>query len=134
MEFFVGGGFPMVFIALFGSIALAQAVRFAVQPLPERVGPVAAYAAAVGFAAIAGVCVDLAVVGRHVAQAEDLAPAEMARWVLMGIAESMAPAILGFAFLSVIALAVAVGLRRAPPPVDPVRAGSGSETGRTAAR
>jgi hypothetical protein len=114
VEWFVGGGFPMLFIALFGAIALAQAVRFAVQPLPGRVGPVAAYAAAVGFAAIAGVCVDLSMVGRTVAGAEDLAPADMARWVLMGVSESMAPAILGFAFLAVIALAVAVGLRRTP--------------------
>jgi hypothetical protein len=115
VEFFVGGGFPMVFIALFGTIALAQAVRFAVQPLPDRVGPVVAYGAAVGFAAVAGVCVDLSVTARHVANAEELAPMELARWVLMGVSESLAPAILGFAFLSVIALAVAVGLRRAPP-------------------
>ncbi|MEZ4234576.1 MAG: hypothetical protein R3F59_00105 [Myxococcota bacterium] len=84
MTFFVGGGFPMLFIALFGTIALVQAVWFAIQPRPGRVGPVAAYAAAVGFAAVAGVCVDLAATARHVAQDPDIAPEMVARIVLMG--------------------------------------------------
>ena len=111
MQFFLGGGFPMVFIALFGAITIAHAVRFAVWPAPGRARAVVAYAAAVGFAAVAGVCVDLSVTARRAATdgGED-----MAAWVLMGASESLAPAILGFAILSVVALAVAVGLRRSP--------------------
>lgn len=114
MAWFVGGGFPMVFIAVFGAVALAGAVRFALHPMPGRIGPVGAYGAAVALAAIAGVAVDLSFVAR-VASGEDIPDEMVVRIALMGFSESLAPAILGFAILSVVALVTAVGLRRMPP-------------------
>src|SRR5688572_6809409 len=114
MTWFVGGGFPMVFIAVFGAVALAGAVRFALHPIPGRVAPVVAYGLAVAFAAVAGVAVDLSTVTR-VVSSPDIAPEMVSVILLVGISESMAPAILGFAILSVTALVTAVGLRRMPP-------------------
>lgn len=113
MSWFVGGGFPMVFITVFGAVALLGAVQFALQPRPGRIGPVIAYGAAVALAALAGVAVDLSMVGR-VASSEEVASDLRQRIVLAGISESLAPAILGFAILSVVALITAVGLRRMP--------------------
>ena len=113
MGWFVGGGFPMVFITVFGAVALLGAVRFALQPRSGRVAPVVAYGAAVALAALAGVAVDLSVVAR-VASSEEIASDLRARIVLAGVGESLAPAILGFSILAVVALVTAVGLRRMP--------------------
>jgi hypothetical protein len=111
MSWFVAGGFPMVFIAVFGLLALAGAGRFAAVGGP--VAPVLAYAAAVGFAALAGVAVDLAFTVRNVVALE-VETEQMARMLLMGASESLAPAIMGFAVLAVVFLLTAVGLRRHP--------------------
>jgi hypothetical protein len=113
MEWFASGGFPMLFIAVFGSVALAGALRFALQPAPGRVGPVVAYGLAVGLAAVAGVAVDLATVARF-ASGEAIDPDQRARIVLVGVSEALSPAVLGFAVLSVVALITAIGLRRMP--------------------
>lgn len=111
MAFFLGGGFPMVFIALFGALAIAHAARFAIWPDRSRIAAILAYAGAVVFAGLAGVCVDLSVVGRNVAQAE-VSDEMRPLIVLVGFAESMAPAILGFSIAAVVCLLIAAGLRR----------------------
>ncbi|MEQ1500829.1 MAG: hypothetical protein ABMB14_01295 [Myxococcota bacterium] len=116
MGWFVGGGFPMVFIVVFGGIALAGAARFALFPASGRLPAVAAYAAAVVFAALSGVCVDLATTLRSVGALDDVDPEQRARIVMVGAAESLAPAILGFAIVGVVCLIAAIGLRRMPAP------------------
>jgi hypothetical protein len=109
MSWFVAGGFPMVFIAVFGLLALAGAGRYAAVGGP--VAPVLAYAAAVGFASLAGVAVDVASTLRNVVPLE-VEPEQMARMLLMGVGESLSPAIVGFAVLAVVSLLTAIGLRR----------------------
>jgi len=116
MSWFVAGGFPMVFVTLFGCVAVADAARFAAQPAPGRLDPIKAYGVAVALAALAGVAVDLSVVARFVANDPELSvPGTFGPAVLAGIGEALAPAILGGAVLSVVALLSAVGLRRMPP-------------------
>ncbi|MEQ1570115.1 MAG: hypothetical protein ABMA64_31060 [Myxococcota bacterium] len=108
MAFFLAGGFPMVFVTVFGLVALASAVRFALAPAPGRVGPIVAYGVAVALVSIAGALVDAGVVLRVVAQSEE----NQATILLVGLSESLAPPILGFSLVAVVALVTAVGLRR----------------------
>jgi hypothetical protein len=69
------------------------------------------------FATLSGICVDLAAVGHG-------APAYVARHagvslteaVLQGIAESLAPGVLGFTFVALAALITTLGLYREPTP------------------
>lgn len=111
MTFFLEGGFPMVFVAVFGGVAFASALRFALHPAHGRVAPIVAYGVAVALVSVAGLCVDLATVFRYCGQSdEDRVPI-----LLVGAAESMAPPIFGFSVLAIVALVTAIGLRRLPP-------------------
>ena len=58
VAFMLAGGFPMVFIVVFGAVALFGALRFALTPERGRVGAVLAYGASVLFAAVAGTAFD----------------------------------------------------------------------------
>ncbi len=116
MSFLVAGGFPMVFILVFGAIALAGAARFALRPTPGRVRPVVAYGAAVGLASVAGFAADLVAVSRAVASNPAWAGSDQLPIVLVvGFGEALSPVVLGAAVLAVVALLCAVGLRRLPP-------------------
>lgn len=110
MTWFVAGGFPMVFIAIFGAIALIGAARFAISGGPA--GPVLAYAASVGFVSIAGVAVDLSAVAYGVGGVEDAQPLQLFRIAAVGLGEALAPLTFGFAVLGVVSLLLAIGLRR----------------------
>ncbi len=115
MWLMTAGGAPSFVIVFFGLVALASAARFAWRPEPGRVGYLLALSAAVLFSSVAGVAAALASVAVHVAGNDEWAKSpDMPLIVLMGFGESMAPAILGFSLLSVIALVSSVGLRRLP--------------------
>lgn len=116
MTFFLAGGFPMVFIVVFGAVALAGAGRFALWPERGRVGAVVAYSAAVGLAGIAGTLFDLTAVTRAVAEHPELRESgDLATILVVGSGEALSPAILAAGVLSVVALLAAVGLRRLTP-------------------
>jgi hypothetical protein len=111
IEFFRAGGFPMIFVLLFGALALAAAVRFALRPDALLVDAVRALSAATLLSVGSGTFSDIAAVCSKVP----------ARWahhpkihliVMQGIGESMSPGILGFSLLSVAWLVTAVGHRR----------------------
>lgn len=111
MTWFIAGGFPMVFIALFGAIALASGARYAA--LGGALRPSLAYGAAVGCMSIAGAAVDLSFVGRHIgAIEEDVAPAQLLQIALVGVGEALAPIVFGFAVLCALSLLCAIGLQR----------------------
>ncbi|MCB9683940.1 MAG: hypothetical protein H6738_01700 [Alphaproteobacteria bacterium] len=114
MAFMLAGGFPMVFIVVFGAVALIGALRFALTPEPGRVGAVLAYGGSVLFAAVAGTAFDTTFVARAVVGVDEADQAH--RWLILvvGLSESLSPLILGSAILSVVALLVAVGMRRLP--------------------
>jgi hypothetical protein len=110
MFFFVSGGFPMVFVVVFGAVALLAAIRFALDPVRGSLRPIVAYGLAVALMSVAGFAVDLRFATAAAARFED--PDERLAVALQGLSESLAPPILGFALLAVVALICGVGLRR----------------------
>jgi hypothetical protein len=116
VSFFLAGGFPMVFVLVFGGVALASAGRFAMQPVAGGARSIVAYGAAVAFVSLAGLAVDLVAVAHHaVGDPELVAEAGgIGALALLGLGEALSPVVLGFALLAVTSLLTAVGLRRLP--------------------
>jgi hypothetical protein len=113
MWFFLAGGFPMIFVLVFGLVAVAAAGRFAWKPEIGRLGHIAALCVSLGFASLAGVCTDLIAVSRHVPEM-DLEDGQLGLVMLVGLGESLSPAVLGFSLIAIVALVSAVGLRGMP--------------------
>lgn len=110
---FVEGGFPMWFLLAFGVAALVMAARFARVPARRTLRVALALSVATACTAVTGVAKDLATVGHQVPNYIRYHPGDNLAYVLLqGFAESMAPAILGFTLLSLVALLVAVGFYR----------------------
>jgi hypothetical protein len=107
------GGWGMWFVLSFALINLMAAVSFARRPEALREQAVRSFTRATCYAISSTVALDLAAVG-------SLVPHEPAfvnhprieLIVLEGIAESLAPAILGFTLLSFAWLVMAIGHRR----------------------
>lgn len=112
----IAGGFPMLFVLVFGAVGLVSALRYAWSPAPGRLGHIAATGMAVLFSALAGVAADLMMVTIRVNETPEWANSPDLHLILLaGLGESLAPAVLGFSILAVTALFVALGLRRAGP-------------------
>jgi hypothetical protein len=115
MWFLLAGGFPMIVLLVVGAMALVGAARFAMTPHPGKLPYLGALALAVAATSFAGVCADLVTVSVKVPANPEIASAENLPLILLvGFGESLTPAILGAAIVAVIALLVAVGLRRLP--------------------
>lgn len=109
------GGFPLVFIALFGTISLATAVLFVRKPTEHRREFISYMSRATLFSVGAGVSSSLAAVCIHVVRNPEWARSpDLHLIVIEGVGESMAPAILGFTLLSLTAFLTALGSRRSP--------------------
>jgi hypothetical protein len=104
------GGGPMLFVVIFGLVTLAAAGVFAARGDRRRLGFIVAMGAATLASAAAGICADVAAVGHHAA--ERCPPADLAGCLLLGLAESMAPGIVGGTLLSLAAMLSAVGVSR----------------------
>jgi hypothetical protein len=113
VSYWVAGGFPMVFVAVFGLVAIASSVRFALAPAPGGARAIVAYAAAVVFVSLAGTAFDLVAVARYVAREEPVGD-QLTTILVVGGSEALSPVILGFSLVAVAMLATAVGLRRRP--------------------
>lgn len=112
LEFFMGGGFSMWFVLLFGAFTLAAAIGFMRRPDPRRALIVRSFTWATTFSIASGVCLNLATVGSQVPARLEWANSTKIHLIIMqGIAESLAPAILGFMLLSLAWTLVAVGQR-----------------------
>ena len=118
---FVAGGWIMWFLSLVGAVAIAAAIGFARAPDPAKLPRLSCLARAVAWALVTGIVTDLAAVGTNIpAHPEWAHSPDLPLLVLAGVAESMSPATLGGAILSVIALLTAVGhgrMRHAPLPM-----------------
>jgi len=111
--FFLGGGWGMFFVLAFALVTLAQAVGFALRPDPGRRAALGALSRATTFCSIGTVCLNLAAVGSRVPANPEWAQSPTIHLIIMeGIAESLAPAIMGFAFLALVWTLAAVGQRR----------------------
>ena len=111
VEFMKAGGWSMWIVLLFGLGSLAAAVLFLVKRDLGKLALVRALSLATVFAIASGLCANVAAVMTF---APEHAPeGELVKAVMHGLAESLAPGILGFTMLSISWLLVAVGTRRA---------------------
>jgi hypothetical protein len=133
--FLRSGGLPMLFILIFGLIGLGAAFYFALRAERRTLGFVKSMAAATLFATLATSCADvgatLYAAGKvydvndpqgpsadvrftpQTARGADAATTfKVMRVVIEGLGESTSPGILGFAFLALTSMLVAVGRRR----------------------
>jgi len=109
---FKEGGFAMFIVLAFGGVALCAAFWFALRPSERHVGFLKWMSKAILYSSIGGILVDFSTVTHYVAGAEDIASDMRTRIVLEGFGESMAPGIMGFTFLALVAMLAAVGQRR----------------------
>ncbi|MBI5533946.1 MAG: hypothetical protein HY898_14590 [Deltaproteobacteria bacterium] len=113
MNFIREGGFPMFAILIFGAILLVACGSFAWRPDPRRVETIRALSKVLVFSTLTGVASDISAVMHHVPGNPEWAHSpELHLIVMVGLGESMAPAILGTAFLTVAWLIMALGFRR----------------------
>ena len=100
-------------VLLFGLIALVAAGLFAFRPDERKIAFIRAMSAATTFAVLSGVASDIGAVMHKVPQHPEWSKSpELHLIVMMGIGESMAPAILGFTLLALVWMVAAVGVRR----------------------
>lgn len=110
------GGFPVFFLLAFGLIAMAFAVRFATAPSQRVFRTTLVLCAATVLTSFNGMFAAFAMVGHHAPDYVKQHPGtSLSEVVLLGFAESMAPGILGFTLLSLIALILALGVWRQNP-------------------
>lgn len=107
----IEGGFPMWFILVLGLVALAGAAAFAARPTLARERFVKRLALATGCATLVALAADLGATFHYVGNV-DADHARRVQMAMVGVGESMAPLILGFGFLALIALLCAVGRAR----------------------
>ena len=113
IDFFRAGGFSMVFVLLFGLLALAAAVRFALWPDVRLSDMLRALTVATLFSVGSGLFSDIAAVCTKVPRNPDWAKGpDLPLIVMTGIGESMAPGVLGCSLLAIAWLIAAVGHRR----------------------
>lgn len=113
MRFMVEGGWSMWFVLAFGLLSVAAAVAFARRPRDAGERLERDLARATAFAVISAVSLNLAAVGSRVPNVPEWANSPRVHLIVMeGIAESLAPAILGFALLAFASILMAVGQRR----------------------
>lgn len=112
------GGFPMWFILLFGTLALVAAARYALGPQEQRIRMIVGAALATLFSTLAATAADLGATFHTLSGAGERHPGlsisnpDGPATLLMGLAESMSPMIMGFTFLSLSAFLYAVGAAR----------------------
>jgi hypothetical protein len=113
IEFFLAGGWMMFVVLAAGVPLLVTAARFARSASPQGLALVRTLAKVVAFAAVTGVITDLATTAKAVATNPELNQHPL-DYLLLGFAESMSPAILGFSLVTIAWILVAFGVRRMP--------------------
>lgn len=110
------GGVPaMLFILLTGLIGLGSAFYFAIRARRASLGFIKSLAMATLFGTLASTCADLGATLNFAGRTLEKSPHDLetaVHIVIEGTSESMSPGILGFGFLALIWMLVAVGRRR----------------------
>lgn len=110
IEFIKAGGWPMLVVLLFGTLALVASVRFVRRPEVETIGAVRALSLTTILAVIGGTAADLAAVFSYMAV--NGGGDDTLVLLFTGLSEAMAPAILGFSLLAVVWFVAASGVQR----------------------
>ena len=119
LELLREGGGPMLFVVIFGGLTFAAAAAFAARGDRRRLGFITAMGLATALSIAAGICSDLAAVGHHGLSRCAARSIEPAACLLVGMAEAMAPGIVGFTLLSLAGMLTAVGLSRTARAASP---------------
>jgi len=106
------GGGPILFVVIFGVFTFAAAAAFAIRGDRRRLGFIVSMGLATLLSVAGGICSDLAAVGHHGLGRCAEHHIEPAACLLIGMAESMAPGIVGFTLLSLAGMLTAVGMSR----------------------
>lgn len=115
VELMKAGGWSMWIVLLFGLGTMVAAGVFVFRRDLRKLALVRALTLATVFAIATGLCANVAAVMTHAANRTDVAAHLVA---MQGLAESLAPGVLGFTLLSISWLLVAVGTRRAQDRIE----------------
>ena len=115
VELMKAGGWSMWIVLLFGLGTMVAAGVFVFRRDLRKLALVRALTLATVFAIATGLCANVAAVMTHAADRTDFAVSVV---VMQGLAESLAPGVLGFTLLSISWLLVAVGTRRAQDRIE----------------
>ena len=104
------GGVPVIFVLLFGVLALTGAAYAAARPDERTLRYVKGMCAATLASTLSATCADLGATFLAVSGK----PGTPTAMLLEGLSESMSPGILGFSLVSLAALFAAIAARRLP--------------------
>lgn len=113
LSFIRDGGAPILFVIAFGLWTLASSLSFALRPVRGRVSSLAWLHLVVLFSTLAGTVANIGAVFHYLGAGKQ-GSEDRVVVLFQGLGEAMSTPILGFAFLALSSLAVAVGWRRLP--------------------
>ena len=111
VQFFQEGGWGMWLVLALGAATLVTAILFARDPDERRMALLRGLTVACLFSVLTAVASNLAAVMHQVPQNPEFSR-ELTRFTMIGIGESLAPVIMGSAFLTLSWIVAAVGMRR----------------------
>ena len=103
------GGFPMFFILAFGTIGLATSAWYAYRPNARSYAFILWMGLTTLWTTLMGLAACVGATCYHIALAAELSVPLWQAHLIEGLAESMSPPIMGFAFLAMTSLLTAVG-------------------------
>ncbi|MCB9654103.1 MAG: hypothetical protein H6729_08250 [Deltaproteobacteria bacterium] len=113
VDFFRAGGVGMFVVLVFGAICLGVGALFLIKPDPKKLGFLRAMSVTTLFSVGVAVASDLAAVCSQVPNHPEWSKSPEIHLIIMtGIGESLTPAILGLAMLTLTWMLIAFGIRR----------------------
>lgn len=106
------GGAPMLFVLLFGVLALGPAIASVFRASSKNHGYVKWMLVTLMGSVVAGTAADVGATLKFVVRAKEQGDATWSTSLLQGLQESLSPALLGVSFFTLTALAIAVAKRR----------------------
>ena len=113
LDFMRAGGYAMWVILIVGGVTFGLAISFAIRPGERKLNIFRPLSVATLYITLSGLFAGLGATMKHCTENPRFADSpDLHKWVMMGIGESSANAILGFSLLGLAWLITAVGMRR----------------------